>query len=287
MGNSSLLDPVEGVEPTKGSYYLWRYAPNKGAAALFLLLFLASFFYICWRIYKTRTRFCIVFAIGCFYKQPIAHIIVEVIGYGARISSANQTGRIITYTIQSMYILVAPALFAASIYITLGRIIISVRGEKYSLIRPTRLTKTFVTGDILTFMIQGGAAGIIVVQNATLAKWGERIVILGLIVQVLLFGLFTAIAVVFHHRLRKSATTDSFNSLIPWESTLYMLYIVSALIIVQSIFRVVEYAQGQTGYCLSHEWTIYVFDSLLMFLVAVLFSWRFPSGLKPREFIPV
>lgn len=110
---------------------------------------------------------------------------------------------------------------------------------------------------------------------------------LGLIVQVLLFGLFTAIAVVFHYRLRKSATTDSFNSLIPWESTLYILYIVSALIMVRSIFRVVEYAQGQTGYCLSHKWTMYVFDSLLMFLVAVLFSWRFPSGLKPREFIPV
>lgn len=73
MGNSSLLDPVDGVEPTKGGYYLWRYAPNKGAAALFLILFLASFFYICWRIYKTRARFCIVFAVGCFCKRPMAY----------------------------------------------------------------------------------------------------------------------------------------------------------------------------------------------------------------------
>lgn len=63
---NSMTDPIPGVEPTKGGYYLWRYLPNKGAAVLFLLLFLASFFYISWKIYKTKARFCNVFAVGCF-----------------------------------------------------------------------------------------------------------------------------------------------------------------------------------------------------------------------------
>ena len=31
----------------------------------------------------------------------------------------------------------------------------------------------------------------------------------------------------------------------------------------RSIFRVIEYAMGQKGYLLSHEWTMYTFDSLL------------------------
>ena len=56
-----------------------------------------------------------------------------------------------------------------------------------------------------------------------------------------------------------------------------MLYAVSLLIMVRSIFRVAEYCQGQTGYALSHEWTLYTFDSLLMFLTTVIFAWKFPS----------
>ncbi len=191
------------------------------------------------------------------------------------------------YAIQNMYILVAPALFAASIYMTLGRIMTSVRAEKYSPIRPSKLTMTFVAGDILSFTIQGGGGGLMVIQKPGLAEWGERIIILGLVVQVVLFGLFGVTAVVFHRRLRFAPTPDSLDVLIPWEQTLYMLYIVSALVMVRSIFRVAEFAAGQTGYPLSHEWTLYVFDSLLMFAVTVVFAWRFPSELRPREYIPM
>src|SRR6266536_4290911 len=66
------------------------------------------------------------------------------------------------YVIQSVLLLVAPALFAASIYITLGRIIRCVKGEKHSIIRVNWLTKLFVIGDVLSFFVQGGVAGMMV-----------------------------------------------------------------------------------------------------------------------------
>lgn len=47
------------------------------------------------------------------------------------------------------------ALFAASIYIILGRIILLVDGERYSLVRQKWLTKLFVAGDVLSFLLQG------------------------------------------------------------------------------------------------------------------------------------
>lgn len=53
-------------------------------------------------------------------------------------------------------ILVAPALFAASIYMILGRIIASVDGESLSLIKKRWLTKVFVTSDVVTFIVQLG-----------------------------------------------------------------------------------------------------------------------------------
>jgi len=46
---------------------------------------------------------------------------------------------------------------------------------------------------------------------------------------------------------------------------------------VRSIFRVVEYVQGFSGYLLSHEVYLYMFDSLLMFCVMVTFNVVHPS----------
>lgn len=58
------------------------------------------------------------------------------------------------YVMQSTLLLVAPALYAASIYMELGRVIRLVNGEKHSLIRVTFLTKIFVAGDVLSFLMQ-------------------------------------------------------------------------------------------------------------------------------------
>lgn len=57
---------------------------------------------------------------------------------------------------QSLLILLAPALFAASIYMVLGRIILLTDGESSSIIRARWLTKIFVAGDVLSFLVQSG-----------------------------------------------------------------------------------------------------------------------------------
>ena len=58
------------------------------------------------------------------------------------------------YIMQSVLLLVAPALFAASIYMELGRIVLMVDGERSLFIRRTWLTKLFVAGDVLSFLMQ-------------------------------------------------------------------------------------------------------------------------------------
>lgn len=55
---------------------------------------------------------------------------------------------------QSALILIAPAFFAASIYMELGRIIRLLNAEKSSVIKLNWLTKTFVMGDVLSFLMQ-------------------------------------------------------------------------------------------------------------------------------------
>jgi hypothetical protein len=60
------------------------------------------------------------------------------------------------YIIQAIFLLVAPALYAATIYMQLGRIITMTDGESHALISRKWMTKIFVTGDVLSFFLQGG-----------------------------------------------------------------------------------------------------------------------------------
>lgn len=55
-----------------------------------------------------------------------------------------------------MLILVAPPLFAASIYMTLGRVVIKLGAEDQSIVPVRFLTKTFVAGDVISFLMQCG-----------------------------------------------------------------------------------------------------------------------------------
>ena len=83
---------------------------------------------------------------------------VEIVGYACRIWSNKQSPNptIGPYVVQTLLILVAPALFAASIYMILGRIIVTVDAEHHSLIKKKWLTKVFVTSDVITFFVQLG-----------------------------------------------------------------------------------------------------------------------------------
>jgi hypothetical protein len=83
-------------------------------------------------------------------------LIVEVVGYIGRVMSAKESPNWTTtpYIMQSLLLLLAPALFAASIYMILGRIIALTDGDTHSLIRAKWLTKIFVGGDVLSFLGQ-------------------------------------------------------------------------------------------------------------------------------------
>lgn len=58
-----------------------------------------------------------------------------------------------------------------------------------------------------------------------------------------------------------------------------MLYAVSALILVRCVFRIVEYAMGADAYPLKHEWTLYIFDAVLMAVTMAIFHVRYPSDI--------
>lgn len=197
------------------------------------------------------------------------------IGFIGRFLAHDNTDRLLPFILQNSFILLAPALFAASIYIVLGRIIRRVKGEPYSLVPARWLTRMFVSGDVLSFAVQGSAAGLMATGDN--AQLGENIVVAGLFIQIVVFGFFVVTAGVFQVRMQRRPTVEAEDPASLWREDLGMLYTASGLIMVRSIFRVVEFIMGYDGYLLRHEWTLYVFDAVLMLLVMVVFLLRYPG----------
>ncbi|KAL1898894.1 hypothetical protein Sste5346_003305 [Sporothrix stenoceras] len=255
-----------------GDYYAWKYLPSLPASIVFCVLFGILTIAHSYRLYVNRLWFCIPFVVGG---------ILEIIGYAARAVCYYNTDKLGAYIVQNLCLLLPPALFSASIYMVLKRTILAVRGSHYSIIPVKWLTRLFVIGDVFTFWVQGGGGGLM--ASNSLANTGEKIVVGGLVLQVILFGLFCATAITFHYRFKTHSVgaVSSSGAAIPWERILYMLYGSSVLIMVRSIFRVVEFAMGQNGYPLSHEWTLYVFDTVPMFIVMVIFFVWYPGSLDP------
>jgi hypothetical protein len=204
--------------------------------------------------------------------------IFETIGYVGRAVSAHQSPgpyALGPYIIQAVLILVAPALFAASIYMELARIVHMVEGDRALFIRRTWLTKIFVIGDVFAFLLQASGAGLLSSQNADMINTGNNVIIGGLFAQLVFFGLFVLAAAIFHVRITKAPTRLCFER--PWQKHLVGLYIVSFLILVRSIVRVVEYIQGYSGYIMSHEAFLYVFDATVMFVAVISMNWIHPG----------
>ncbi|KAL1651512.1 hypothetical protein SLS61_005464 [Didymella pomorum] len=250
---------------TNPEYVLWPYTPSVAggaiAAIVFALLTCAHVF----RLVKNRTWFCIPFVIGALF---------ETIGYAARAAAHSDTVSKTPYIIQSVLILIAPILFAASIYMILGRLIMRTDSANYSLVRAKWVTKIFVTGDVFCFFIQSGGAGMLVqAKDKDGVKMGENIILGGLILQILIFLFFVIIAGTWHRRLETRPTAASAD--IPWQKMVRFLYAASAFITIRNMCRVVEYAMGK------HEWPLYIYDCLMMIAtLAVCITWYDPN-IKP------
>ncbi|KAH6643427.1 RTA1 like protein-domain-containing protein [Truncatella angustata] len=237
-------------------FKLYRYELNLPAAIVAVVIFSVLSILHLYKIVRHRALYFTAFTIGGFF---------QVVGYAGRIWSHYSPTALGGFIMQAILILVAPALYAASIYMILGRLVRALRAERLSVVSPRWMTRIFVIGDVISFSLQAGGGGIQAGGSLKMYELGEKIIIVGLFVQIVMFGLFVVTAILFHRRQsRYGVHHSSTEHSIPWKKHLWVLYSVSTLILIRSIFRVVEYLQGNKGYLISHEVFLYCFDALLM-----------------------
>ncbi|KAL9076008.1 MAG: hypothetical protein Q9157_003835 [Trypethelium eluteriae] len=243
------------------NFRFYHYEPSMPAAIIFIVLFaLATILHI-YQMVRLRTWFMFPFVVGGIF---------ETVGYvGRALSASENPGPYdkIPYIIQSLLLLVAPLFFAASIYMELGRIVIMVDGDRKLFIRRRWLTRTFVIGDVGTFLIQATGSSMLASKDADKVNMGKYLVIGSLFLQIAFFGLFVVAATIFHIRMALAPTPLARQR--PWIKHMIGLYVVSVLILVRSVVRCVEFIQGYDGYIMTHEIFLYGFDAVVMFFAVV------------------
>ncbi|KAI1478991.1 hypothetical protein K445DRAFT_329050 [Daldinia sp. EC12] len=254
------------------SWSLYRYEPSAAGAAIFAVLFGITFIIHALQLYMTRTWYLLALVIGCICMR-------ECIGYIGRILSSQEDPGCWTlgpYIIQSLLILIAPTFMAASIYMILGRIVELTDGESHTLIRRRWLTKVFVTGDVISLLFQSSGGGLMAVGGSSM-EIGENLIIVGLFVQLAFFGAFVILAGVFHYRMNKTPTFQASLPQVRWQHYLVTLYVVGVIIWVRSLFRVIEYLQGNDGTLSRSEVYLYIFDAALVLIAMLWMNWYHPS----------
>jgi hypothetical protein len=123
--------------------------------------------------------------------------------------------------------------------------------------------------------------------GSSMHETGSNVTIGGLVIQLLFFGFFVVVTTVFHFRISRHPTTKSQTDLgitrsqgwkqRNWFTILVGLYIVSVLILVRSVFRLVEYREGYSGYIMTHEVFMYIFDGLLMWIAMIVMNIYHPA----------
>ncbi|KAK7431608.1 hypothetical protein QQZ08_001826 [Neonectria magnoliae] len=197
-------------------FKLYRYTPSPGAAVIAVVVIAILTGFHTWRMVRARNWYFMAFTIwGVF----------QTLGYCGRIWSHYDTTAIGEYVIQAILILIAPTLYAAPIYMILGRLIRGLRAKRLFLIPVQWLS---------------GGGGI---QSGTLELFqlGEKIIIARLWVQIVIFGLFVVTAVLFHYKLSRNLATTAASGEITWHRNLHVLYGASFLVLVRGIFQVIEY----------------------------------------------
>lgn len=123
--------------------------------------------------------------------------------------------------------------------------------------------------------------------QASMTNLGQKVLLCGLFVQLLFFGFFLIISLIFWKRMRSSSAvyTVPKSGKHSWQSLLKILFVAAIIIILRCIFRVLEFAQGHHGYLVSHEEFMYLFDALPMLIVQVMFHVIHGGDVFPRNHI--
>lgn len=172
----------------------FEYRSNKSGGYTFTALFafasVGHLIYLIWR----RAWFFIPFLLGgisktlymnFFYNVSNDLFPAETFGYYGRAMASDNPEKVGPFIIQNLLILVATPFLAASVYMSLGRIIIALDAQRHSIINIRWMTKIYVLIDFGCIVSQFIGASLPASGDPASIKNDRIILLSGLITQVI------------------------------------------------------------------------------------------------------
>jgi hypothetical protein len=204
---------------------------------------------------------------------------VEAAAYYFRSQSHDNLRQTLPFLLQNLLLLSAPPFLAASIYMSPRRIARALDGEHLA-ISPRLLTKLFVLVDTVCFVTQVAGSIMSGSEDADEASRGKTIILAGLALQIVAFGVFVICTACFQKRVVSASFQLKLATELPWQRFIYGLYAISLLFAVRNITRIIEFQQGSDGAMLSHEAYLYVLDGCVMLAIVTIFLILHPGRLR-------
>ncbi|WWD09504.1 hypothetical protein V865_007628 [Kwoniella europaea PYCC6329] len=249
------IDPFE--DPKNDTCNPLRYIPNKAGNIIVAEFFTHSAFFILLCYIHRPIRWFLVLLIG-----SVTHSIGLWLRLGIR-ALPHSIGFVV---VEEVLVVLSPCAYLAALYVLLGRITQHLDGAKYLRpIKPEKVAKIFVWSDVITFLIQGNASGLLSNDNPTVVTAARYAILVGLVLQFISFLFFCYLVVIFFYRVRKEA--PQLYRLRRWKRLYLALMFTCIAMLVRSIYRIAEYAQNHPGYLYTHEVYFFTLDCLPMWLV--------------------
>ena len=203
---------------------------------------------------------------------------------------------------QTICLTIAPAFFAAGVYLTLSRLVLTI-GANNCRVNPLAFPRFFIPGDVISILLQaiGGSVAGVATGKGDSPSVGANIMVVGFAFQFLTLGLFILICTEFAlktlHSSQASGATDTALDVTDasqrgsWKFKGFVaaLALATICIFIRTIYRVVQLAQGWEGPLIANE-MLFVFLEGAMMVVAALSlnlfhpGWCFQNGYE--ESIP-
>ncbi|ORX70381.1 RTA1 like protein [Basidiobolus meristosporus CBS 931.73] len=250
-------------------YNLYHYDPNIPLAVVALILFSLFAVIVSYQAFRYKTGYMYAVACGAAGKASS-----EAVGYATRIWSAQpeNTGNIGAYATSTLFLLLPPIVIALGSYIVVARII-TASNFKSKYIRPSLVEKSYVSVDVICFLIQSGGGGMMAIRS--MANLGSNISLAGLSLAFVSLSTFVILTWFVQHSPRFA--TDDTHSPARWRTIYWPVWINIVTLVIRSAYRLAEFAQGFEGYLITHEVYFYVFDCLMM-LIAISAYILIPPG---------
>ncbi|GAA6017954.1 hypothetical protein JCM11491_001232 [Sporobolomyces phaffii] len=243
-------DPGDG----ESAIVIYGYVPSAALAVVAIVTFGLALAGHLWRTVRAKeTRaFHALFSTGC---------ILELVGYGARLSSHYNPFVVKSFVIQYFFIVVSPIAIQAALYIALSTAVKRLCGERgRSLLgfNPKWMVIGMIVADVITTLVQVAGAALIGTAESNLYQ-GKRttvspeqannILLAGLSLQTVAFIVFVSLlatCVVRSHHVEMSSRRLGPRTSAP-------LFASSALLLLRTTFRLAECASGIFSFASTSE----------------------------------